>query len=507
MRLLTRDQSRMLDKTAMVDHGIPGIELMGNAGKKVAQTAQQMVSEIPDPSITIICGKGNNGGDGFATAAFLKEDGFTPRILSLVKADSITGDPQHYYQLCLQKGLVIEFPEAVPDEALEGDLVIDALLGTGFRGALRSPLDGWIRWINDASLPVLAIDIPSGLDANTGQVNPVAVQAMKTVTMGYSKLGLHLKHGTALTGEVIPADIGFPPDINIPGLKWHLYSEEPIKRVLSPLSVDTYKHRQGKVLIIAGSQGMTGAAILATYGALRSGAGLVVTCAPSSLHSIYETTILEGITHPCDDQGTGHFCTSSIENIQAKLEWCDAVAIGPGLGGHPETQAFLEQLLPHLNKLTVIDADGLRAFHNHHLDFGALKFPFVITPHWGEWCTLTNVPVNELRDDFPQAVAAFMEHFPGVLVLKNAPTVTCYRDLAVVNSTGNPGLATGGTGDVLTGMIAAFLSQGWDPFQASQVAVYLHGKTADAVAAVKSQRGMIASDLLNTLPTILQPYD
>jgi len=507
MRLLTRDQSRTLDKIAMEDHGIPGIELMGKAGEKVAQTAQQMVAEIPDPAITIICGKGNNGGDGFAAAASLKKDGFTPRILSLVKADSIQGDALHYYQQCLQNGLTVEFPETVPNSLLEGDLVIDALLGTGFRGALRPPLDDWINWINSASLPVLSIDIPSGLDANTGQINPVAIWATKTVTMGYSKLGLHLKHGRNLTGEVIPVDIGFPKTSHIPGLKWHLFSEVQVKESLSPLSVDTYKHRQGKVLIIAGSQGMTGAAILSTYGALRCGAGLVLTCAPSSLHPIYETTILEGITQPCMDKGKGFFCALSIEDIQTKLEWCDAVAIGPGLGAHPETQTFLEQLLPGLNKPTVIDADGLRVFHNHRLDFSALKFPFIITPHWGEWCTLTGVPVAELQDEFPQAVASFMDKFPGVLVLKDAPTVTCHQNTAVVNSTGNPGLATGGTGDVLTGMIATFLAQGLDPFQAAQVAVYLHGKTADVVAASQSQRGLLASDLLNTLPTLLKPYD
>ncbi len=507
MRLLTRHQSRTLDRIAMTEYGVPGIELMGNAGKKVADTAQQMVAEIPEPTITIICGKGNNGGDGFAAAAFLQEAGFTPRILSLVKGDSIKGDPLYYYQQCLQKGLKIEFPEAVPDSPLQGDLVIDALLGTGFRGVLRSPLDNWIRWINNASLPVLAIDIPSGLDADTGQVNPVAIRATKTVTMGYSKLGLHLKHGKTLTGDVIPVDIGFPKHITIPGIKWRLFAEEKVKQALSPLAVDTYKHRQGKVLIIAGSQGMTGAAVLATYGSLRTGAGLVVTCAPSSLHSIYETTIREGLTQPCSDRGKGYFCTSSIAEIQAKLEWCDAVAIGPGLGAHPETQVFLEQLLPTLNKPTVIDADGLRAFHKQHLDFTALQIPFVLTPHWGEWCTLAGVPITKIRDAFPQAVAAFMEPFPGVLVLKNAPTVTCYQDLAVVNPTGNPGLATGGTGDVLTGMIVTFLAQGIDPFLASQVAVYLHGKTANAVATAQSQRGMLASDLLTSLPGILQLYD
>ncbi len=290
-------------------------------------------------------------------------------------------------------------------------------------------------------------------------------------------------------------------------MKWRLFSDGQVKQSLSPLSIDTYKHRQGKVLIIAGSRGMTGAAILSTYGALRSGAGLVVTCAPASLHSIYETTILEGITQPCADEGKGYFCTSSINDLQAKLDWCDAVAIGPGLGAHPETQAFLEHFLPTLDKPTVIDADGLRAFHRNHLDFSALNCPFIITPHWGEWCTLTGVLMAELRDEFPQAVASFMDQFPGVLVLKDAPTVTCYQNAAVVNPTGNPGLATGGTGDVLTGMIATFLAQGIDPFKAAQVAVYLHGKAADVVAASQSQRGLLASDLLNALPTILQPYD
>ena len=329
MRIVTVAQAAELDQKAMQDHGISGIDLMGAAGKAIAEEVKKMAAEILDPRIAIVCGKGNNGGDGFAAAACL--DQFSVQVFSVVDQDDIKGDSAHFHKVCIQKKVTIHYGINTPD-VFKCDLVIDALIGTGCQGELRDEIAKWTTWMNKLSCFVLTVDCPTGIDGNRGIAAQNSVRAEKTVTMGYPKLGLYIKQGQEYAGEIEAVDIGFPDIIDeLPGFRWSTFAAPNISDMFSKLDTDTYKHRQGKLLLIAGSKGMTGAAVLSTFGALRSGAGLTITCAPESIEEIYEKTIIEGMTIGCPDDGNGFLIPASYKIIEEKFEWCDAIVIGPGL--------------------------------------------------------------------------------------------------------------------------------------------------------------------------------
>jgi NAD(P)H-hydrate epimerase len=505
MRIITADQAAELDQKAMHDHGISGIELMGSAGQAIADEAREMVAEIHDPKIIIICGKGNNGGDGFAAAACL--DGFNVYIYSLIEAKQIVGDAAHFHENCIQKSIDIYYA-VDPPEDLSCDLIIDAVLGTGCKGDLKEKISVWTQWMNSHFCPVLAVDCPTGVDGSRGSASENSVQADNTITMGYPKLGLCIKHGKEYSGEIKSVDIGFPDIVGeLSGLHWSQFEAASISKMLSKVESDTYKHRQGKVLVVAGSKGMTGAAVLSTFGALRSGAGVTVTCAPESIEEIYEKTIIEGMTIGCQDDGNGFFIPESYKSIEEKFDWCDAIVIGPGIGRSAQTSQLLENVILAASKPLVIDADGLRVFHGNRELFNDIKVPFIITPHEGEFCKLLGIDLNQFNDDYPDNIEQFMSGFPSALILKNAPTISFYQNSAIVNPSGNPGMATAGMGDVLAGMLGTFLAQGMDVFQAAQAGVFIHGLAADRKVDEKGIRGLIASDVLEELPKVMREFD
>ena len=509
MKLLTQKQAQELDLVAMEEYKIKGIQLMGSAGLAIANLAVKKTGDIHDPIIVILCGKGNNGGDGFAAALELDKKGIKVFVFCISTFEEITGDARYFLELCINSNVQIEFSGDLLDKSFRCDLIIDALLGTGVRGPVKESIIPWIEWINENNCVVLSVDIPTGLQADSGIAEPVGVRANYTVTMGYAKLGLAMQQGPFLAGEIHEADIGFPDNaINkFSGLSWNKALDESISSFLQPLEINTHKYKQGNVLVIAGSKGMTGAAALCSYGSLRVGAGLVIAAAPSSLNNIYEKKITEGMTITCEDENVGYFSSKNCEEIIQRFDWADAIAIGPGLGSNEETIKFVEILISAANKPLVIDADGLRPFMNNYTLFEEITVPFVITPHYGEFCRLTAADSKTIEVEFTSLVTDFMIDFSGVLVAKNAPSCVLYKNEGFVNSTGNPALATAGTGDVLTGMIAGLIAQGLEPPNAAQTAVYIHGKAADLFCEKKGMRGMIASDLLNIIPTVLDEFD
>lgn len=505
MRLLTSEQARLLDRISMDEHGIPGIDLMGAAGGAIASEAISMLAEIHDPRIIILCGKGNNGGDGFAAAVILTE--YNVHLFCIMDENEIKNDAVYFHQQCKEVGIPIEYDSDIPLET-ECDLIIDALLGTGTKGELREDISQWTQWINKLNCLVLSADCPTGLDGNKGSVSQHTVEASITVTMGFSKLGLHLKRGPEFSGKIKVVDIGFPDVVNdIGGIHWSTFEQKRLWDGLQKVSIDTYKHKQGKVLIVAGSKGMTGAAVLSTFGALRSGAGLTVTCAPDSIEDIYEKTIIEGMTLGCPDEGYGYFIEKSYETISSKFDWCDTIIIGPGLGDNEATKRLIKKVILNSPKPLVIDADALRVFDGKTELFEQVNVPFIITPHEGEFCRLLEINRDEFNNGFPAVIEDFMDSFPGVLVLKNAPTISLFKNNAVVNTSGNPGMATAGMGDVLSGIIGTLVAQGADIFPAAQSGVYIHGLTADRMTKIKGYRGLIASDLLNELPDIIREFE
>lgn len=508
MRLITPDQARELDRVAMGDMGISGEMLMGNAGKQIAEKAMEMMADVHDPFIIILCGKGNNGGDGFAAASILFENKFKIKIHSIPAINGIKDDSLIYYLKCESNNIPMSFGPDIP-ELNEPDLIIDGLLGTGFKGAVRENLIPWIEWVNSAKSNVLSIDIPSGLDGNSGLVNPVAVKANATVTFGAPKLGSVFRQGKTHSGMVFTNEIGFPDldTIDIPALRWDLFDEYNVSGYLEKPKPDTHKYTAGKVLVIAGSKGLTGAAILSTFGALRTGAGLTVTTAPSSLNEIFERSIIEGMTLSLEDKGKGYILSDHYDAIMEKVEWADAVVLGPGLGRAEGTQALIKHLVSDIEKPLVLDADGLFPFLDQMDELSSREFPLIITPHLGEISNLTGIDKDRIISDFPNVMTEVMANFRHIALVKQVPSCTFYQNDARVNSSGNPGLATGGTGDVLAGMIGSFIAQGIEPFDAATLASFIHGKASDSLVADKGFRGQISSDLLDKIPCIIGTYE
>jgi len=293
MKLLTQNQARELDRLAMEEYNIKGIQLMGSAGLAIANLAVKKTGDIHDPIIVILCGNGNNGGDGFAAALELDKKGIKVCVFCISTFEEITGDAKYFLELCINSNVQIEFSSDLLDESYRCDLIIDALLGTGVHGPVKESIIPWIEWINENNCVVLSVDIPTGLQADSGIAEPVGVRANYTVTMGYAKLGLAMQQGPFLAGEIHIADIGFPDNaINkVPGLSWNKALDESISCFLQPLEINTHKYKQGNVLVVAGSKGMTGAAALCSYGSLRVGSGLVIAAAPSSLNNVPPETM------------------------------------------------------------------------------------------------------------------------------------------------------------------------------------------------------------------------
>ena len=508
MRLLTSMQARELDHISMVDMGISGQSLMGNAGKCISNRARTLMSDIKNPLILILCGKGNNGGDGFAAAYELYHHKHIVHIHSITREDEIKGDSLQFYNHCKSLAIPMTIGLHVPN-VVKPDLIIDALFGTGLKGTLKGDILNLINWINQKKTKIISVDIPSGLNSNSGLVNPDSVMADDTITFGSPKLGMYFRNGPEFCGNIILEDIGFPKiDItDLEGLKWRLLSENIVKGSLNKPKLDIHKHASGKVLIIAGSLGMTGAAILATYGALRCGAGLTITTAPSSINDIYERSIIEGMTLPLDDNNSGFLKMSNFEQIMEKMNWADCVLLGPGLGRDASTQELIINLVERIDKPLILDADGLFPFSNNLDSLNNREFPLVITPHFGELSRLIGIKTDLIISDFPSVMTNVMRTFQKTILAKQVPVCVLEGEEATVNISGNPGLATAGTGDVLSGIISGLCAKGMSSFNAASIGAFVHGKASDLVVAENGYRGQIASDLLAKIPDVLKQYE
>lgn len=511
--ILTNSEAHRVDQYAIHTLGIPGTELMKKAGSYVSRKTKKYLKHVPGSQVDIFCGTGNNGGDGFVAAQQLSDWGVTVNIWLAGEPEKIQGDARHYYEQCLDKPISIrnlkgqrELPTV--KEIAQSDLIIDALLGTGFRGEVKGIIKELIDIINDSGRPVIAVDIPSGVSGDTGQVGGTAVEATATVTMGFLKRGLFFQPGKRLAGEIFLADLKYPAKaFTTLEYETYLVDKKIISHILPPIPDDTYKHRQGKVLLFAGSPGMTGAACLAAQAALRSGAGLVISAIPKSLNLVMEIKNTETLSLPLPETVSGTFSRAALAAAAERIEWSDVVVFGPGVSTNEETLEFGRDLLQSVDKPIVVDADGLRVFQNH---LGLIKTikDLILTPHLGEFAMITGQAVSDLKTNIIDAGRQFVLNYPCTLVLKGAPTVVVSREGHVaVNSTGNPALATGGTGDILTGLIAGLRAQKMNAFDAAVAAVFVHGLAADYGCEKLGVRGLIAGDLLSYIPGVLQEFE
>ena len=385
------------------------------------------------------------------------------------------------------------------------DFIIDGIMGIGFRDALSQDLVDWVNWINQSNLFIIAVDIPSGLNADNGLVSPVAVKANVTITFGYGKIGLYLADGKDYAGEIQIEDIGFPKkalDIK-KDIDCKLFTSQNAKEIITKVPSNTYKQDRGKVLIIAGCSGMTGAAILSTYGALRTGSGVTITVCPASLSNVYEKYILEGMTLSCNDNGKGYLTIDNYDEIMDKIEWADSLVIGPGLGLEKDTINLVAKLVNTVDKPIVLDADGLASFKF----LNGSQASLVITPHLGEFSKILNIDKKILLNDFIQLVKNFFTEFSGFAIIKHVPACVIHQQKMSINSSGNPGLATAGSGDVLSGVVASFISQKMDIYDACKLSSYLHGFAADNQIKHKGIRGLIASDLPLEIAKVINEHE
>lgn len=508
MRVVTAEEMKALDTAAIEEYGIPGLVLMENAGRQVVEVIRQVLGEVRDKVITIFIGKGNNGGDGLVIARHLLNMGAEVKVLALANVEEITGDAAVNLEIWRKMGQKIyslhhgDGINIVRLVLMNTDLIVDAIYGTGFRGKIGEKVGRIIEVLNGSGKPIVAVDIPSGLEADTGRVNGPCIQATHTVTFGLPKLGLILEPGADYAGQLHIADISIPTVlVDKAAPQRYLITAQLVKEWLPSRPTNAHKGNFGRVLVVAGSRGMTGAACLAGEGALRAGAGLVTVAVPETLHDIMEAKLTEVMTTPLPDTGKGSLSRGARQRILSLLEGADVLAIGPGLSTVPEVVTMVRELLPSVRIPCVLDADALNALAGDGDILRKVQAPVVITPHPGEMARLMGITAQEIQGDRLTVTSKAATTWNVVVLLKGARTVVAAPNGAIyLNPTGNPGMATGGSGDVLTGAVAALIAQGLDPARAAAAGAYIHGLAGDLAAREKGMTGLIAGDIVSALP-------
>jgi NAD(P)H-hydrate epimerase len=511
MEILTGEQMRSVDRRAIDGLGIPGLELMEAAGRGVAEALLRDEPSAATNGVVILCGTGNNGGDGLVAARRLAARGVPLRVLLFGRADAVTGDAALNLRAARAAGIAVE---EVPDgpawdlakPAVPGrGVVLDALLGTGVRGGARGVVAAAIAHLASSRARVFSVDLPSGVNADTGAIEGPAVRAERTYTLCRPKVALVLEPAAALAGlwSVIP--IGIPDHaVAAEGSPFEWLDADAVRPLLPPRPRDAHKGTYGHLLVVAGSLGKAGAAVLAARGALRAGVGLVTAAVPRSSLATVAAAQAEVMTEALPETRAGCLARSASTRILALLRARDALAIGPGLGIAPDTRTALAAVLARRPGSAVLDADGLNAFAppgRKSLRLVAGEHPLVLTPHPGEAGRLLGTSAAAVQADRPGSARALAEATGAVVVLKGQATVVASPGGALCfNASGNPGMATAGTGDVLTGVIGALLARGLPARDAARLAVFLHGDAGDRAAKARGQEGMIASDLLEELP-------
>ncbi|MCK5825437.1 MAG: NAD(P)H-hydrate dehydratase [Desulfuromusa sp.] len=511
MQLCTANEVMALDRHAIDQIGIPGAVLMENAGRSCSYWfTDKFTAYFPGP-VLVVAGKGNNGGDGYVMARILSESGWQVTTLILGEEEAISGDARVMLNIIGKLGLPIRYIEdisALKDSFAEmaPSLIIDAIFGTGLKSTVRGLQAAAIALINESNAPVFAVDIPSGVDGSTGRVCGVAVEADLTVTFDHAKIGHGSYPGAAYAGALKVVDIGIPTTGRQTfSSQISLLDKTDVQALLPDRSTVGHKGTFGHLLVLAGSPGKTGAAVLAGNAAARSGCGLVTVATAATVHDIIEVKLTEAMSCALADQG-GLISLQAQEQIEQLLVDRQALAVGPGLGQSDQLAELLKLLLTTVTVPTVIDADGLNllAGQLECLSDGKEK-ELVLTPHPGEMARLTGLTVAEIEANRFEIAQKFATEYGVVLLLKGARTVIAAPDGRVnINSTGNEGLASGGSGDVLTGLIGGLLAQGLDSFSAATLGAWLHGRAAELVADQQGTAGMIASDLLLQLPVARQ---
>jgi len=512
MKIVTAAEMQEIDRRATAEFGIPSILLMENAGLQVALEIEKSFPDCLRLPISIFCGKGNNGGDGFVAARHLLNRGRAVHVFLFGKAAEIKGDAATNLEILKRMGVAIQEIrdltdlERQPRIIEESGLVVDALLGTGAAPPAKGLLGEAICFMNELKRPIVAVDIPSGLGADESHPLGDCIRADLTVTFALPKRCLVLRPAADFVGRLKVADIGVPQQLlQNPEIKLNLIEAKEVARAFPPRKRDAHKGSFGHVLVIAGSVGKGGAAAMTSKAALRIGAGLVTVALPTSLTEAMEAKLDEVMKEPLPETSEGTISRSALEKILRLLEGKDCLALGPGLSTHPETQELVNYLVPQVRIPTVVDADGINALSLHLEALNQRNGPLILTPHPGELSRLLSISTEEVQRNRVAIAQKFSLGFHIFLVLKGEGTIVSGpQGEAFINPTGNPGMATGGSGDVLTGFLAGIIASGIEIPLALQAGVFIHGLAGDLAAQEWGEEPMIAGDILAKVPEALR---
>lgn len=525
VKVVTSSQMYRIDDRTIKEFGIPGFVLMERAGLAVAKRVRDLFEKR---RVTVLSGGGNNGGDGIVAARNLMNWGWNVRVLLMLREDRLSPDCLAQYRIAKQMGVPLEFRASVDERDMHGAVVIDALLGTGINKPVTSPMSEVISFLNRSSAPVVSVDIPTGISSDTGQVYGEAVEADYTITFGLPKIGHILHPGARYTGRLFVEDIGFPKELlETEDISAELVERGDVEALLPRRRPDSHKGTYGHVLVVAGSRGKTGAAIMAARACLRSGAGAVTIGVPASLTDVFLARVTEEMVLPLPDAGDGTLSEKALDLIlEFSREKMRVIAIGPGMTAGPAIRTLMRELVPRSPAPLVLDADAINALAGRKEILREAVVPVILTPHIAEMARLiAKLPEEkgrkgerdisgekaeslyakareEISQDLVSAASSLSRETGTYLILKGAPTIIAEPEGGVLlNSTGNPGMATAGSGDVLTGVVAAFVAQGLRPVAAAAAGVYLHGSAGDLAAGKKGEHSLIATDIIEHLPS------
>ncbi|MGH7381589.1 MAG: NAD(P)H-hydrate dehydratase [Candidatus Methylomirabilales bacterium] len=512
MKVVTAKEIQELDRRAEAEYGISSRILMENAGTGAVRVMEQHFPRLYRSRVVVVCGKGNNGGDGLVVARHLVNGGASVQVLLLAKKEEIKGDAAVNLGIAERSGISLAEVTSGRDlhkhreSLVTADLIVDAILGTGLTGPAQGIAAEAIQLLNSLGRPLVALDLPSGLGSDDGLIQEPCIRAQLTLTLALPKRSLLLFPAARCAGEVRVVDIGIPrvllTDSKLPV---DLTEPEEIRTALPPRDPDAHKGTYGHVLVLAGSPGKTGAAALCSLAALRAGAGLVTLAVPEGLNDLMEVKLTEVMTVGLPETEERTVAFQARDALLGLMEGKRVLALGPGLSTHPETVRLVASLIQAAKIPLVIDADGITALARQPEVLSKASVPVILTPHPGELGRMLWVPKEEVIEKRIPIAQKVTSTYNVTLVLKGARTLIAEPGGAVhINPTGNPGMATAGVGDVLTGVIAGLISQGLAPAIAAVVGVYLHGLAGDLACQQLGPEAMIASDLLEKLPEAIR---
>ncbi len=510
MYLVNAGEMKEIEKITIENYKVPPEILMENAGINVVISMQRELGSLIFKRIAVFCGGGNNGGDGFVIARHLLSEGAYAVIFFTGEKEKLSQESLKNYEMAEKYGIPIISIKSLNDiekfkqEIFLSDIIVDALIGTGIKQNIKGFLASLITFINTTGKYIVSVDLPSGVDADTGDIKGVAIYADLTITFGLPKIGITIFPGLECTGKLVYADINFPSKLLSMPRKNVLVTSEIVIPLLPLRPLNANKGNFGPILIVGGSTGLDGAVTLTAKAALKAGAGIVNVCVPKSLYDSVKSRSEETIVTPLDENN-GFLSMKSIEKILKLSEKAKIVVIGPGIGRDKETQQLVRELIRKIQKPLIIDADGLNAIAEDKKCLNNLQKDVILTPHIGEMSRLAEKKIEDIIKDKISIVKDFIKNYKVNVLLKDGRSMVVDTDKNVyINTTGNSGMATPGSGDVLSGIIASFMAHNLINVHAAIIANYIHGLAGDLLLENISEEGIIASDIIEYIPRAIK---